>query len=314
MDPFGGLADLGARRLTAVSERIFADDPLRLMRAARFAHVLGLEPALALREAVREQAGEVKRAAPERVATEMVLTLDAGRAGDAARLWQGLGLLAALIPERGQSEAEDALFAFLDHLEEVLAGTAGGLPSAAPLPARRLTETIDGAVQRRTALRLAGLLRGIEPGRAAKAGRRLKLSSSMISLIETAARMNLRGALPDVGQATGPGREAVLFLWASSPWEPEVILLAAAAAACAADSGGTAAVQALMAVWATRARDGVPRLPFDGNALMEELRLGPGPQLGTALRAARLAWESGEATSVEQALAAARDVLDVRNG
>ena len=42
LDPFGGAAHLAEGRLVAVSERIFAADPLRLMRAPRFCHTLGL--------------------------------------------------------------------------------------------------------------------------------------------------------------------------------------------------------------------------------------------------------------------------------
>ena len=101
LDPFGGRADLQERRLTAVSDRIFTDDPLRLMRAARFSHTLGLRLNADLRRAVCAQAGELRRAAPERVTTEMTLTLVAGRAGDAARLWRELGLLRVVIPELG---------------------------------------------------------------------------------------------------------------------------------------------------------------------------------------------------------------------
>ena len=65
IDPHGGLADLEARRLRAVSEQSFTDDPLRLLRAARLGAELGFEldpetVALARREASRagDPAGE----------------------------------------------------------------------------------------------------------------------------------------------------------------------------------------------------------------------------------------------------------------
>ena len=41
LDPHGGRPDLEARRVRTVSERVFADDPLRLLRLARLAHELG---------------------------------------------------------------------------------------------------------------------------------------------------------------------------------------------------------------------------------------------------------------------------------
>ena len=64
-----------------------------------------------------------------------------------------------------------------------------------------------------------------------------------------------------------------------------------------------------IALSAERTASGVPRLPFDGVASDERARSRPGPRLGKALRAARLAWEAGEATTAEQALAAAREAL-----
>ena len=44
IDPLGGLADLAARRLRMAGPRAFAEDPLRVLRLARMAVELGLEP------------------------------------------------------------------------------------------------------------------------------------------------------------------------------------------------------------------------------------------------------------------------------
>jgi hypothetical protein len=82
------------------------------------------------------------------------------------------------------------------------------------------------------------------------------------------------------------------------------------AAADAPESPAGESARRLMKIWAQRAISGPPRLPFDGRDLMRELGLAPGPLLGKALRAARLGWEAGEATTVEQALSEARSALD----
>jgi hypothetical protein len=91
LDPLGGVADLEARRLRAVSGTVFADDPLRLLRAVRLEDELGLrcdEPTEAL---VRREAHRAGEPAGERILAELVRLSGAGyrRAGE-------LGLLAPL--------------------------------------------------------------------------------------------------------------------------------------------------------------------------------------------------------------------------
>ncbi len=99
VDPFGGMCHLEERALVAVSDRVFSDDPLRLMRAVRFCHVLGFRLDPGLDRLLRQQAGSLARTARERVLTEMSLTLEAGRSAGAVGLWNDLGLLEVMLPE-----------------------------------------------------------------------------------------------------------------------------------------------------------------------------------------------------------------------
>jgi Poly A polymerase head domain len=71
VDPHGGLADLEAGRLRAVSPTIFEDDPLRLLRAVRLEEELGAELDLETEELVRRHADLVTRPAGERVLAEL---------------------------------------------------------------------------------------------------------------------------------------------------------------------------------------------------------------------------------------------------
>jgi poly(A) polymerase len=73
IDPFDGLADLSRRRLrTPLDPSVsFADDPLRMLRAARFASRLDLEPEPALVEAVRSDHGRLAIVSPERIRDEL---------------------------------------------------------------------------------------------------------------------------------------------------------------------------------------------------------------------------------------------------
>lgn len=83
VDPFGGAADLGARRLRAVSAENFRDDPLRSLRAARFLATHGLVPDRATSRICRAAAGGLAGVAPERIRDELANLLEARRAGPA---------------------------------------------------------------------------------------------------------------------------------------------------------------------------------------------------------------------------------------
>ncbi|MCL3860743.1 CCA tRNA nucleotidyltransferase [Actinotalea sp. K2] len=77
VDPFDGLSDLAARRLRTpvTAEQSFDDDPLRMMRAARFAAQLGFTLADDVRHAVEQMAGRISIVSAERVRDELVKLL-----------------------------------------------------------------------------------------------------------------------------------------------------------------------------------------------------------------------------------------------
>jgi hypothetical protein len=67
VDPFGGRADLDARRLRAVSPTIFSDDPVRLLRAVRLEDELGFHLDADTETLVTRPAGERTLAELERL-------------------------------------------------------------------------------------------------------------------------------------------------------------------------------------------------------------------------------------------------------
>jgi poly(A) polymerase len=100
-DPFGGLGDLLAKRLRTPAAAVdsFADDPLRMLRAVRFVAQLGLTPVDEVVEAMSALAGELGRITPERVQVEFSKTLlqDSPRA--ALELFVATGLADVVLPE-----------------------------------------------------------------------------------------------------------------------------------------------------------------------------------------------------------------------
>jgi hypothetical protein len=71
IDPLGGVADLAARRLRAVASTVFADDPLRLLRAVRLEDELGFALDEETEQLAREHAALVTQPAGERILGEV---------------------------------------------------------------------------------------------------------------------------------------------------------------------------------------------------------------------------------------------------
>jgi len=102
IDPFGGRTDLEARVLRAVGnepEKRFDEDPLRLLRAVRFAAQLdfAIEPKTA--QAIANQAQTLEKISRERIRDEMNKILLSPQPTVGLRLMVDLGLMQWVIPE-----------------------------------------------------------------------------------------------------------------------------------------------------------------------------------------------------------------------
>ncbi|MEU8590559.1 CCA tRNA nucleotidyltransferase [Streptomyces sp. NPDC048664] len=73
IDPYGGLDDLAAKvlRTPGTPEESFSDDPLRMMRAARFSAQLDFEVAPEVVAAMKDMAGRIEIVSAERVRDEL---------------------------------------------------------------------------------------------------------------------------------------------------------------------------------------------------------------------------------------------------
>jgi poly(A) polymerase len=96
VDPFEGVKDLAAKRLdTPLDPEIaFSDDPLRMLRAARFVSQLGMTPASRLLEAIARMRERLSIVSAERVREELDKLL--------LSEWPGVGL--SLLVETGLAE------------------------------------------------------------------------------------------------------------------------------------------------------------------------------------------------------------------
>jgi len=101
LDPFGGLADLDAMvlRTPAAPEISFSDDPLRMLRAARFASQLGLRPVPELIAAMKADAERIKIISAERVRDELTKLLLTDNPRPGLDLLVDTGLADFILPE-----------------------------------------------------------------------------------------------------------------------------------------------------------------------------------------------------------------------
>ncbi|HZR00612.1 MAG TPA: HD domain-containing protein [Chloroflexota bacterium] len=101
LDPYGGRADLEARLVRAVgdAEERFAEDPLRMLRAVRFAVELGFRLDEPTGAAIARSADALRTISRERVGEETNRILMSPEPGKGLRLLAELGLMRWIVPE-----------------------------------------------------------------------------------------------------------------------------------------------------------------------------------------------------------------------
>jgi hypothetical protein len=229
---------------------------------------LDLEPDLV--RLIRQHAGDIWGAAPERVLGELALTLAVPGTEEALCLLARLDLLKHLLPEvealRGVPyalppggpplrDAYGQTAATVRALDDVLADPVPllGVPWASVGP--RMARPVDGVLSRPAALRLAALLLevGRVPARSSTAAGpdvfwghaalgaslardvvgRLRCSRAASGLVvKTVGEHGIASETAAAGPP--PPRALVGALWRLAPWEPEVLLVSWAATEAAA--------------------------------------------------------------------------------
>jgi poly(A) polymerase len=200
IDPLDGLGDLAARRLRMVSERAFADDPLRVLRLVRVALELDLRPERDTLRAAAAQAPGLARVSPERVFIELRRILAVDAAVRAIEMLRELGALAVVLPEiEALRDVEQSRFHHRDvygHTLEVLDQAVRLTSHGTPAPAE-LGEEIAAQWGEVEAVLREPLADQLTRGEALRWG----------ALLHDSAKPLTRGVLPD-GRVTFIGHDA----------------------------------------------------------------------------------------------------------
>lgn len=314
IDPFHGLADLNAGLIRAVSRRSLDEDPLRTVRAFRFAAQLGFELEPETQAWVREAAPQLACVAVERITAELFKMLAAPlgyrwllgmvRAG----VW-GAIFREAAVPAPRWERAVEALRSLEERLEDL---TSAFPDSAVPLAAYLALPF------RLPLLKLATLLYGTIPReRQDQLGQRLKLSREQQRLLRTfggesrAPRAALLRALRSGNPAAlSPRVRGLLVRHFRRTAEDGVGAVLVQGAHLGQERGNGSLQVAVAAALRLYYQEVAPILHrprlLTGDDLIQALQLTPGPLFKKLLAAVLQAELMGEVTTREEALALAQ--------
>ncbi|HYC77395.1 MAG TPA: polynucleotide adenylyltransferase PcnB [Planctomycetota bacterium] len=157
IDFVGGLRDLERRVIETIGDPWvrFREDPVRMLRAVKFASRLGFRLADDVYQSILDCRDELKKAAPARVYEEIIRLTNMGGACDALRLLYRTGLLAVILPELAAAldafakrEDPEAWTAYWEMLRGLDAATrAGEVPSNARLLAFALWPLFETEIE-----------------------------------------------------------------------------------------------------------------------------------------------------------------------
>ena len=108
IDPFNGIDDLAKKiiRTPASAEQSFSDDPLRMMRAARFAAQLNFTLDEVVVDAMKDMAGRISIISSERIRDEFIKLLLSSAPRTGITILVETGLAAIILPEIPQLQLE----------------------------------------------------------------------------------------------------------------------------------------------------------------------------------------------------------------
>ena len=345
IDKYYGWRDLSGGILRECSNESFLMDPVRLVRAMRFRHVLGMEYEERTLNHMKKYASLITKVPGERVSVELMETLLFPAASRVFAELESTGLLQYVFP--GLTEMvglEQNAYHHLDvwshtlltleELDRILADPGSVYPDHAARIAERMRENIQGLQPRSAFLRLAALYHDvgkIETFTRGATGRihfysHQRHSQDAVASLADRLRFS-RKARDYLLNTVGKHMDIAL-----APWERlsirelrklvarlgdelvDVVLLSTAdrlatRGPLTTQEGLEKYISACRDLLDEDRREKEVQPLIGGQDLMRELGLPPGPAMGEILKEVRVAQLEGALRSREEALRFARDIV-----
>lgn len=165
IDVVGGVCDIEQKRIRAISEHSFIDDPLRLLRAYRFAALLDFDIDKETDGYISKHAKSISDVAAERISAELFLMLETNSAGRQVKAMGENGLLEAIFPELHLTRRVTANafhhLALFDHSVETMVQSEAALADMPDWVLESMDASLSAGVSRRAATKLAALIHDI---------------------------------------------------------------------------------------------------------------------------------------------------------
>jgi poly(A) polymerase len=290
VDPFKGLYDLAHRRLRTPLEPevAFADDPLRMLRAARFVATLDLQPAPEVVEAISAMRERIRIVSAERIRDELSKLLLGKRADRGLELVVDSGLAEGFLPELPALRLEqDPVHRHKDVLHHTLAVVQRCEPDLALRLAALLHDIGKPATREITPEGVQFHHHEVVGARLAEERlRALRFPAQVVEDVRRLVEMHLRFHTYRLGWSDGAIRR---YVRDAGPLLDR--LNALTRSDCTTQNPKKARI---LSDLQDELEDRIARLaeeenlaaikpPLDGNQVMEHLGIGPGPQVGQAL-------------------------------
>ncbi len=299
LDPLGGMADIRTGIVRMCSRAAFADDPLRMLRAFRFAATLGFTvEGRTLGEIGREPA-RLGRVAGERIRDEFFIILGASGIGNSLRSLHRAGLLSHIIPsdlcKGGTNSAPEERIAFAAKVEQL----AMDLERLFPVDGRRLRDHLqrqaEGDIPVLSLVKLAALLAGEGWERLVRdTVSRLKLGNKARDALR--ALCGCMASFPDLPPEGVNERPLYRFFRDRQPAGAEVLLLPLAAGLLSPQLAGR-----MLSFYVHRYRSADRDLLLSGDEVMALLHIPQGLALGRFMERLREAESMGMVATAGEA-------------
>jgi len=162
IDPFNGISDLKNKIVRAISEENLVNDPLRLLRAYRFASQLGFEIDKSTLNYTKTHKSKISLVSVERINTELIKLLEGQHAAHNLYLMKESGLLYEILPEMTVQENIPPNLhhhlKLIDHSIEVVRQIEVNIPDMPEWFKERLNSEIVPNIKILSLLKFAGLL------------------------------------------------------------------------------------------------------------------------------------------------------------